>query len=44
MIKAQGDGEEYQYAEDLGSGIKTMDPGIFIEIEKNVHIILSFEI
>jgi hypothetical protein len=38
MVKTQADGEEDQHADDLRSRIEAMDPGVFVEIEKNIHI------
>ncbi len=37
MVKTQADGEENQHADHFGSWIKAMYPGVFIEIEEDIH-------
>jgi hypothetical protein len=37
MVKTQADGENNQHADHLGPWVKAMYPGIFVEIEEDVH-------
>jgi hypothetical protein len=38
VIKAEAEDEDDQSANDLGPWIKSMNPSIFVEVKKNVHI------
>jgi hypothetical protein len=38
MVKKQADGEDNQHADHLRPWVKTMYPGIFIEIKEDVHL------
>jgi hypothetical protein len=44
MVETQTDGEDNQDADDLGSRVKAMDPGTFVEVEKDVHLNSPFAI
>lgn len=37
MVKTQADGENNQHADHLGPWVKAMYPGIFVEVEEDVH-------
>jgi hypothetical protein len=44
MVKTQTDGEDNQDADDLGPRIKAMDPGVSVEVKKNVHLISTLAV
>jgi hypothetical protein len=37
MVKTQADGENNQHSDHLGPWVKAMYPGIFVEVEEDVH-------
>jgi hypothetical protein len=37
MIKTEAEAEENDHADDFGPRVQTVNPGIFIQIKKDVH-------
>jgi hypothetical protein len=38
MIKTEAETEEHDHADDFGSWVQTVNPGIFIKVEEDVHV------
>jgi hypothetical protein len=37
MIKTEAEAKEDDHADDFGSWVQTVNPGIFIKVEEDVH-------
>jgi hypothetical protein len=38
MIKTEAEAEENDHANDFGPRVEAVNPGIFIEVEEDVHV------